>query len=74
MTFDHLLFDARNAEAFLSMFQKEWESGEVSGSMTITEPAHLSMWMDKFKAGQRVNRAFIKIAGRRLPGFSSPFG
>jgi len=67
MTFDHLLFDARNAEAFLSMFQKEWESGEVSGSMTITEPAHLSMWMDKFKAGQRVNRAFIKIAGKASP-------
>ena len=67
MTFDHLLFDARNAEAFLNMFQKGWESGEDSGNMTITEPAHLSMWIDKFKAGQRVNRAFIKIAGKAPP-------
>lgn len=67
MTFDHLLFDARNAEAFLNMFQKDWEGGEDSGNMTITEPAHLSMWMDKFKAGQRVNRAFIKIAGKAPP-------
>ncbi|MDP3285830.1 MAG: hypothetical protein Q8M56_15480 [Desulfobacterales bacterium] len=67
MTFDHLLFDARNAEAFLNMFQEEWESGEASGNMTITEPAHLSMWMDKFKAGQRVNRTFIKIAGKAPP-------
>jgi len=67
MTFDHLLFDARNAEAFLNMFQKDWESGESSGQMTITEPAHLSMWMDKFKAGQRVNRAFFKIAGKEPP-------
>ncbi len=67
MTFDHLVFDARNAEAFLNIFQKDWEGGEDSGDMTITEPAHLSMWMDKFKAGQRVNRAFIKIAGKAPP-------
>lgn len=67
MTFDHLLFDARNAEAFLNMFQKDWEGKEDSGNMTISEPAHLSMWMDKFKAGQRVNRAFIKIAGKAPP-------
>lgn len=67
MTFDHLLFDARNAEAFLNMFQKDWEGGEYSGNMTITEPAHLSIWIDKFKAGQRVNRAFIKIAGKAPP-------
>lgn len=75
MTFDHLLFDARNAEAFLNMFQKDWEGGEDSGNMTITEPAHLSMWMDKFKAGQRVNRAFIKIAGKApLRVFPLPSG
>jgi len=67
MIFDHLLFDARNAEAFLNMFQKNWAGGEDSGNMKITEPAHLSMWMDKFKAGQRVNRAFIKIAGKAPP-------
>ncbi|MBU1713020.1 MAG: hypothetical protein KKD47_07945 [Proteobacteria bacterium] len=67
MTFDHLLFDARNAEAFLNMFQKGWEGVEDSGNMTITEPAHLSMWMDKFKAGQRVNRAFLQIADRIPP-------
>lgn len=67
MTFDHLVFDARNAEAFLNMLQKDWEGGEYSGNMTITEPAHLSMWVDKFKAGQRVNRAFIKIAGKVPP-------
>ncbi|MBU1183375.1 MAG: hypothetical protein KKF00_14680 [Proteobacteria bacterium] len=67
MTFDHLVFDARNAEAFLNIFQKDWEGGEDSGNMTITEPAHLSMWMDKFKAGQRVNRAFLQIADRVPP-------
>jgi hypothetical protein len=67
MTFDHLVFDARNAEAFLNMFQKDWENGEESGNMTITEPAHLSKWMDKFKAGQRVNRAFLQIADRVPP-------
>ena len=67
MTFDHLLFDARNAEAFLNMFQKEWDGRENFGNMVFTEPAHLSRWMDKFKAGQRVNRAFIKIAGKATP-------
>jgi hypothetical protein len=67
MTFDHLVFDARNAEAFLNMFQKDWEGEKDSGDITITEPAHLSMWMDKFKAGQRVNRAFLQIADRFPP-------
>lgn len=62
MTFDHLVFDARNAEAFLNMFQKEFSGKEYYGSMNLKEPAHLSMWMDKFKAGQRVNRAFLNIA------------
>jgi len=67
MTFDHLVFDARNAEAFLNIFQKDWEGGKDSGKLPITEPAHLSMWMDKFKAGQRVNRAFLQIADRIPP-------
>ncbi len=67
MTFDHLIFDARNAEAFLNMFQRDWEGEKDSGNITITEPAHLSMWMDKFKAGQLVNRAFLQIADRVPP-------
>jgi hypothetical protein len=67
MTFDHLLFDARNAEAFLNMFQKDWDGREPSREIAITEPAHLSMWKDKFMAGRRVNRAFIKIADNAAP-------
>jgi hypothetical protein len=67
MTFDHLVFDARNAEAFLNMFQIYWKDRKEAGGISITEPAHLSMWMEKFKAGQRVNRAFLKIADRVPP-------
>ncbi|MFO7667067.1 MAG: hypothetical protein R6V76_10640 [Desulfobacterales bacterium] len=62
MTFDHLVFDARNAEAFLNKFQEEFSGRQYNGSRIYQEPAHLSMWMDKFKAGQRVNRAFLHIA------------
>jgi len=67
MTFDHLLFDARNAEAFLNMFQEEFSGRKNRGSLIYKEPAHLSKWKDKFKAGQRVNRAFLQIADKVPP-------
>lgn len=67
MRFDHLIFDAGNAEAFLNLFQKEWNGVTNSDCKVAPEPAHLSLWMEKFMAGQRVNRAFLKIADKVPP-------
>jgi len=67
MTFDHLVFDARNAETFLDIFQEDFKGKKYDGSLNLKEPAHLSMWMEKFKAGQRVNRAFLKMADKIPP-------
>ncbi|MGB5158875.1 MAG: hypothetical protein WBN77_15725 [Desulfobacterales bacterium] len=67
MRFDHLIFDAANAEAFLNLFQKEWKEKTQSGCKIAPEPAHLNLWMEKFMAGQRVNRAFLKIADKIPP-------
>ena len=63
VTFDHCLFDAHGAEAFLRMFQQEWErKGSCSWESPPSEPAHLSEWRRKFEAGRRVNRAFLRLA------------
>jgi hypothetical protein len=67
MIFDHLVFDARNAEAFLNTFQDEFSGRRYSLPQNFKEPAHLSMWMDKFRAGQCVNRAFLNMADRIPP-------
>jgi hypothetical protein len=77
MTFDHRLFDARGAEAFLGLFQREFEgNGESPAGISLTEPAHLCRWREKFKAGQQVNRAFLRLGEkappRVLPVQSSP--
>jgi hypothetical protein len=68
VTFDHCLFDAHGAEAFLGMFQEDWEKGggcswEAPGS----EPAHLNQWREKFEAGRNVNRAFLRLAENAPP-------
>ena len=68
MTFDHRLFDARGAEAFLGLFQEEFEGkGECSAEISLTEPAHLCRWREKFKAGQHVNRAFLRLGEKAPP-------
>jgi hypothetical protein len=67
MTFDHLVFDARNAEAFLNIFQEEFSGRKYDTGEIFKEPAHLSMWMDKFRAGQIVNRAFLHISDKIPP-------
>ena len=68
MTFDHRLFDACGAEAFLSVFQQELEEGgNCSQNISFVEPAHLCDWRDKFKAGKLVNRVFLRLAENAPP-------
>ena len=65
MHFDHRLFDAQGAEAFLDLFHR-WYGGEDCrerlARISLTEPAHLCDWMQKFEAG--------KLLVRRLLTFS----
>jgi NRPS condensation-like uncharacterized protein len=68
VTFDHRLFDAHGAEAFLMMFQQEWEKrGACTWELRLSEPAHLSQWRRKFEAGKQVNRAFLRLAENAPP-------
>jgi len=68
VTFDHCLFDAHGAEAFLGMFQEDWEKGGgCSWEDPGREPAHLNQWRRKFEAGRHVNRAFLRLAENAPP-------
>jgi len=76
VTFDHCLFDAHGAEAFLRMLEEEWgKKGPCTRESVPSEPPHLSEWRRKFEAGRQVNRAFLRLtkgAGARvLPLVSS---
>ncbi|RJQ13941.1 MAG: hypothetical protein C4560_13185 [Nitrospiraceae bacterium] len=65
MAFDHILFDARGAKTFLSLFQQYLESGDaaaISKGVPLTAPAHLSEWKNKFLAGRNVNRRIVALS------------
>lgn len=69
MTFDHRIFDAFGAEAFLDLFQC-WLSGtpcrdRIDG-IILTEPAHLSDWKRKFDAGKQFNRKMLELARLKM--------
>jgi hypothetical protein len=62
MRFDHRLFDARGAEAFLNLFQKSLDDFTISGDISFTSSAELTGWKSKFMAGRNVNRAIIALS------------
>jgi len=67
-TFDHCLFDAYGAEAFLGMVQREWEArGECTWESPPPVTAQLNGWRSKLEAGRRVNRAFLRLAENAPP-------
>ncbi len=67
--FDHRLFDATGAEAFLDLFHR-WTTGEDCAermaAISLTEPAHLRDWMQKFEAGKQLVRMVRKFAEAKL--------
>jgi len=65
VVFDHRLFDARGAEAFLELFleySSAKEQTEILEGVRLTAPADLSNWMDKFYAGRNVNRKMLSLS------------
>ena len=59
MIFDHRLMDARGAEAFLNMLGQE--PPEFSPLNSLVEPSNLNKWLDKFRAGRKINRVFLRL-------------
>ncbi len=73
--FDHRLFDATGAEAFLDLFHR-WLTGEDCrvrvDAISLKEPAHLRDWMQKFEAGKQLIRMVRKFAESKLCVLSRP--
>jgi len=63
MIFDHRLMEARGAEGFLDFVGG---NGEFSLEESLYDgPSHLNRWLDKFRAGRKVNRAFLHLTEGR---------
>jgi NRPS condensation-like uncharacterized protein len=63
ITFDHRLFDARGADAFLNMLQQEFkEKGNCSRGNSLLEPIHLPRWSEIFKIANQLNKRFSRLA------------
>ena len=73
--FDHRLFDATGAEAFLDLFHR-WLTGEDCRArieaVSLKEPAHLCDWMQKFEAGKQLIRMVRKFAETKLCVLARP--
>lgn len=60
MVFDHRLMEARGAEAFLNLLGAEEVS--LAALSHPEESSHLDKWLDKFRAGRKINRIFLRLA------------
>jgi hypothetical protein len=76
MTFDHRLFDAGGAEAFLGLVQSR-QFGDCADRLSRlagTEPAHLSAWKRKFDAGKLLVRTVRALTGAKPRILPRPAG
>ena len=74
MVFDHRLFDACGAEAFLQLIQ-ETSQGRlelIASQVRQIEPPHLNEWRRQFLGGQTVNRFRLQLAGRDVAALAMP--
>lgn len=72
LVFDHRLLDARGAQNFLKLFHQFYcGTFTLSAPFLPVRPSGLSLWKEKFMAGQRVNRRFLELSynaqSRHLP-------
>ncbi len=74
MTFDHRLFDARGAEAFLNLLQQNRDNHDLSGDIRFTSSMALTQWKNKFLAGRSVNRRIIALSESTPKAFPFPEG
>lgn len=72
MQSDHRLFDAHGAEAFLELFHRSYWGEDCSARLagiSLTEPAHLCDWMQKFEAGKLLVRMLRSFTDATLVTF-----
>lgn len=64
LTFDHRVFDARGAEMFMDLLERNISNGTdaATGAMAFTSSAALTHWSRKFLAGRSVNRKIIALS------------
>ena len=60
MAFDHRILDAKGAEAFLHLFQQYCQN-DAPLEVSLTSPAHLNNWREKFSAGKQLNRFLLQL-------------
>ena len=66
MMFDHRLFDARGADTFLGIIQKEFlGANDCSSEVSVSEPSHLRSWRKHMQAGFQIRHSML--AGRNRP-------
>ncbi len=64
-SFDHILFDADGAEAFIDLFMRHLNGETDEAEIPTPRPtadAHLDQWRRKFRSGQKVNRMMRRLA------------
>ena len=74
MAFDHHVFDARGAEAFLNLFQEGYGGASVNGDIVFSSTRALTHWAGKFRAGQKVNRRIVALSKSEPEALPLPAG
>ena len=69
MVFDHRLLAARGAETLLSILGSQTN---LTFANEFSAPTQLNNWLDKFKAGRKVNRFFMYLNEGKIRSFSYP--
>ena len=65
MAFDHRILDAKGAEAFLHLFQQDYQNSAPL-EVSLSHAAHLDNWGKKFLAGRQVNRFLLNLTREPL--------
>jgi hypothetical protein len=75
--FDHGLFDAKGADAFIQLFLQQVNGQQASLSDTELRPradAQLEGWIRRFKSGQKANRCLLKLMNAQTAYLPLPEG
>lgn len=74
MHFDHRLFDAFGAEAFLELIQRTHtgEESDILEQISLVEDAHLDHWGCRFLGGRAVNQLQVQLSDGGVTAFPTP--
>jgi hypothetical protein len=74
MVFDHRLFDAYGAEAFLGLIDLAWQGRleEIAPQVRQTEPAHLDHWGRRFQSGKALGDFLKGLKNKSIGALAPP--